>query len=391
MVTAECERAIEDAAKYGFAFLKFISPNDVGLTGGHQYGYYLPKDDRVRPVFTPQPPTKGENHTHPIKILWQNGRLTDSNVKWYGRGTRREYRITGFGRDFQFISHLAVGDLLVLIPEENQKRFHGYVLDQEDDIDEITAQLGASPTRSWFVYQRDVVALESEDDCIEKGFKKFIVGLTAFPPVERFSAHTLALLQECVKDFHRLSADVGILRSVDAEFDLFRAVERQVCGPLLVRAFTEIDDFIATAQTILQRRKSRAGKSLENHVEHFLKAANIPHEMQPTIQGEPDCVIPSTAAYNDVNYPSDRLFILGVKRTCRDRWRQVVNEGKRIESKHIFTLEKGISGKQLTEMRDSGVTLVVPEPLHRQFPPDERKHVVMSFEGFIDGVKARLA
>jgi len=37
-----CERAIEDATTYGKAVLKFISANDVGLTGGHQYGYYLP-------------------------------------------------------------------------------------------------------------------------------------------------------------------------------------------------------------------------------------------------------------------------------------------------------------------------------------------------------------
>ncbi len=64
-----CERAIESATRYGNALLKFISPNDVGLTGGHQYGFYLPKS--VYEMFTPQPPQKGVVTKHEIKIEWQ--------------------------------------------------------------------------------------------------------------------------------------------------------------------------------------------------------------------------------------------------------------------------------------------------------------------------------
>jgi len=43
MTSPFAERAIAEALRYGKAILKFISPNDVGLTGGHQCGYYLPK------------------------------------------------------------------------------------------------------------------------------------------------------------------------------------------------------------------------------------------------------------------------------------------------------------------------------------------------------------
>jgi type II restriction enzyme len=391
MPSPECERAIEDALSFGAALMRNISPNDVGLTGGHQYGYYLPKDETVWPLFTPQAPEKGKNHTHPIEVLWQNGRVTNSNIKWYGTGTRSEYRLTGFGKDFPFISPLVVGDLLVLIPEEQQKRFRGYVLDNEEDIDEITMQLGASPARRWSLFRRDVVDLETEEECIEKRFRDFAAGLTVFPAVDIFTNATMMALVECLGQFGKMSPDDAILRSVDAEFQLFRRVERQVCSPVLVRVFADIEDFIATAQTILQRRKSRAGRSLENHVEYFLKAMGIPHEMQPDIEGEPDCVIPSVEAYRDQSYPDDKLIILGVKRTCRDRWRQVLNEGKRIKSKHLFTLEQGISGKQLTEMQTSGVTLVVPRDFHKQYPPKERADVVITFDGFIADVKARLA
>src|SRR5204863_5867468 len=94
MSSPACEQAIIDAQKVGRALLKFISPNDVGLTGGHQKGYYLPK--AVWKVFTPFPPTKGVNNDHPVEAIWQDGRVTKSTVKWYGTGTRSEYRLTGF-------------------------------------------------------------------------------------------------------------------------------------------------------------------------------------------------------------------------------------------------------------------------------------------------------
>src|SRR5262249_37779338 len=156
----------------------------------------------------------------------------------------------GFGKDFPFISHLVVGDLLVLIPEEPQKRFRGYVIDNETDIDELTLQLGANPARRWSLYQRDVTHIETEEECIEKRFHDFADTLNSFPAVDAFTQHTLKSLAECLKDFAKMSPDDAILRSVDAEFQLFRRVERKVCSPLLVRAFADVDDFIATAQTI---------------------------------------------------------------------------------------------------------------------------------------------
>ena len=64
--------------KYRAAILKFISANDVGLTGGHQYGYYLPLE--VWYLFSPNPPEKGINRDHPVQVTWQDGRTTNSTV-----------------------------------------------------------------------------------------------------------------------------------------------------------------------------------------------------------------------------------------------------------------------------------------------------------------------
>ena len=124
------ERAVIDALDHGNALLKFISPNDTGLTGGHQCGYYLPRS--VWRTFSPHAPEKGKNYEHLVDILWQDGQRTESCIKWYGVGTRSEYRMTRFGRDFPFLTPDNVGNLLVLI-RTGKSSFHGYVLDKAED------------------------------------------------------------------------------------------------------------------------------------------------------------------------------------------------------------------------------------------------------------------
>ena len=56
--------------------------------------------------------------------------------------------------------------------------------------------------------------------------------------------------------------------------------------------------------------------------------------------------------------------MLGVKSTCKDRWRQVLAEAARIQPKHLLTLETSISNNQTDEMRANQLQLVVPESLH---------------------------
>jgi len=140
----------------------------------------------------------------------------------------------------------------------------------------------------------------------------------------------------------------------------------------------------------MNRRKSRAGRSLENHMEYILKKSDIPHVIRPKLDGEPDIVIPSAEAYNDPNYPANKLVVVGVKTTCKDRWRQVVHEAKRVTEKHILTIQQGISSKQLTQMHDSHVTLIVPTRLHKQYPKGSPM-TILDVKGFVKEVKQRLA
>ena len=380
--------AIENATRCGNALLKFISPNDAGLTGSHQCGFYLPKD--VYEMFTPYPPEKGRLDKHPVTIVWQGERVTDSVVTWYGQKTRSEYRLTKFGRDFPFLAPDTVGNLLVLIPE-TETRFLAYVLDLDEDIEEIQAALGVDVVESWSIYQNGAPQIETEGECIDRLFRRFAEIFDAFPTGAEFSEKAREALHECIEEFADLSADEKLLGSMNAEYRLFQMAERRICQPEIVRVFKNVDDFLNTASSIMNRRKSRAGRSLENHVEYLLKDAGIPHDMRPAgIDGKPDVVIPSAEAYFDRTYPADKLFIVGIKTTCKDRWRQVLNEGRRVSEKHILTLQPGISSNQLVEMHTAGVILVVPARLHRQYPR-ERNITLLTVEQFIDSVHAKLA
>jgi Restriction endonuclease EcoRII, N-terminal len=84
LISPYCDRVIEDALKYGNALLKFISRNNVGLTGSHECGFYLPKI--VHGLFTPHSPKKGSNSKHNLAVTWQDGRVTESVITWYGTG-----------------------------------------------------------------------------------------------------------------------------------------------------------------------------------------------------------------------------------------------------------------------------------------------------------------
>jgi hypothetical protein len=147
----------------------------------------------------------------------------------------------------------------------------------------------------------------------------------------------------------------------------------------------QVSDFLAYVG------KARAGRSFENHVEYLLKEAGIPHKMRPSLgaDGEPDIVIPDEKAYFDPNWPEKKLFIVGLKTTCKDRWRQVLDEGRRVRTKHILTLQQGISSAQLQKMRTAKVTLVVPQPLHSKFPKAHQADL-LNVENFIQTVRQRL-
>lgn len=393
--SALAERAVELAQEAGKALLKFISPNDLGITGSHQCGYYLPK--AVWQHFTTQAPVDGVNHTHEVTIVWPDGRETESCVKWYGKGTRSEYRITRFGRDFPYLISDMVGDLLVLIPH-SLTRFSAFTFDLEEDIESIQAALGIEVVKawnqrvSWGFYDRDESKEEeTEDECLERRFREFAKAVSTMPTGQAFSDATVNALRECMSGFEAFPPDRALVNLFETEYRLFRLIERQVWTPEITRLFSDVDDFITTAKRILNSRASRAGRSFENHASFVFAREGVPHDMRVArVKGVPDVLIPGFSAYSDPSFPVEKLFAVGLKTSCKDRWRQVLNEASRVETKYLLTLQEGVSSNQIDEMVSNNVVLVVPKDRHSRYPKEKRS-AILSVEQFLARVKETLS
>jgi hypothetical protein len=187
----------------------------------------------------------------------------------------------------------------------------------------------------------------------------------------------------------RESPDEAILGWMDREEALFRTLERHLISTRLAAGFgTDVDSFLGYSLSVQNRRKARAGFALENHVRAALEAAELRFDQCATTENRsrPDFLFPGGAEYRDPRFPSESLFMLGVKSTCKDRWRQVLTEADRIPRKHLLTLETGISSSQMGEMHSRALKLVVPLGLHAAFAPD-RRDSLMSLRGFIELVQ----
>jgi hypothetical protein len=127
-------------------------------------------------------------------------------------------------------------------------------------------------------------------------------------------------------------------------------------------------------------------------VEEIFGAYGIRYERAAVTEGKskPDFLFPGAGAYRDPEFDAGRLTMLGVKSTCKDRWRQVLAEAKRIETKHLLTLETAISRDQTREMRENCVQLVVPKKLHATYLAGQAAELLNLAE-FIGVVRERAA
>jgi type II restriction enzyme len=160
-------------------------------------------------------------------------------------------------------------------------------------------------------------------------------------------------------------------------------------GERIQTPFESVEQLVECANTILNRRKSRAGKSLEHHLSEVFTRFQLRYQTQVVTEEnkKPDFIFPNIQSYQNHLFDNSRLFFLASKTTCKDRWRQILNEADRIGIKHLFTLQQGISRNQLSEMYSAGVRLVVPKPYITSFPEDYRERL-LSLNDFVRLVKS---
>lgn len=370
------------------AWCRFITGNDTGTTGSHQAGFYIPKCAST--LLFDEPGRKGENKEKTVKIKWQDDFVTESCMKYYGKGTRNEYRITRFGRGFPFLHDDNVGDLLV-IAKLTEEDYVGYVLSSDVDIDDFLATFNLSPNETNQLI--DVDGIVKPDVRISQFIQDFVNLYKAFPETRQMALGA----RECYNKAYDITdlsfkkiPDEILLSWIETEYSLFKFMEEKIYADVISKPFNNVDSFVQMANEVLNRRKSRAGKSLEHHLSEIFVRNELIFEEQAITEDKkkPDFLFPNAECYHNLQFPTEDLVVLGAKTTCKDRWRQVLTEADRVEEKYLFTLQQAISKNQLKEMHDSNLKLVVPRKYIDSFPKEYQPEIC-DLSGFINMVKAK--
>ena len=385
-------------------FVKRLSGNDTLANGAHQAGPYIPKEFLFR-IFPMINRTDEKNPDHwfeltvdsdmdarQVRVIYYNSKRHEGK-----RNGRDETRLTNFGGGASaLLDPESTGALTIFaFPLDNAgaaRSCHVWVCRHATEEDIAEERFGPVEPGRFVMWSPEQPGLfppyaVRRASCWLEPAEIPGEWLARFPTGADIVRKTVELRPE-----QGITPDKRLLRRRECEFEIFRSVEEAIELPAIHAGFSTLDEFVSRAQTVLQRRKARSGRSLELHTreilieERFREGADFQHGPQSEPGKRPDFLFPSQAAYRDPSFPAARLRMLATKTTCRDRWRQVINEADRIPVKHLLTLQEGVSEAQFREMTQANVQLVVPEPLIAKFPSSIRADI-QTLESFLGDLR----
>ncbi|MCD7786566.1 MAG: type II restriction endonuclease [Oscillospiraceae bacterium] len=368
-------KAVDAVLNGTSAYCKFLSANDSGETGGHQSGILISKTAKDM-LYTEQE----MNENHILKksgsVKWQDDFITPCTFTWYE--SKGELRITGFGRNFPFRHPDYTGALFVMV-KDGDEYYQGFIFNTDETIQEFLDSFGLTPAET----NRPIEINNVDPEIRERSaIDAFISELGGEFPSSYEMSRAARMIQYDVYLNRALvvsNPDSILLRWTEEEYRLFRAIEHSKYGDIVANGFQSVDDFVVLANQVLNRRKSRAGKSLEHHLSAIFDENSIQYTAQAVTEGnkKPDFLFPSEESYHDMTFSIDKLCTLAAKTTCKDRWRQILNEANRLrdENKYLCTMQQGISAPQMDEMQAEKVILVVPKDYITAYPRDRRDRI----------------
>ncbi|MDU8458041.1 type II restriction endonuclease [Pseudomonas syringae group sp. J254-4] len=390
------EKSTGDWYIYG----KRLSGNDTGLTGGKQVGIYIHKPVAI--IAFPSIDTKlVKNPRYAVRAKISSHSFPEQglhviyyNDKFFG-GSRNESRITKWNTDFKgspVQDPENTGALILFafhMPSEKQDADFVDVwlcngLDEERFLEDL---MGEIVPGGWMAERGDRLFSDfSAGFAVAPSAVAIPESWTdSFPSGEEIISHLLKSFK-----WNGDTPDALIVERRKKEYSLFRQVEELHTLHHVKKGFRSVDEFMQMANSVSNRRKSRSGRSLEIHLVHLFRQFGLldfSNQCQTEVKKRPDFIFPSCTAYHDENFPSSNLRMLAVKTTCKDRWRQVLNEASRVSRIHLFTLQEGVSVNQFSEMVSEGVSLVVPKTLHTKYPEALRCHL-LTLGDFINEMRA---
>ncbi len=391
-------------------YVKRLAANDTLASGGHQAGPYFPKEFLfdVFPELN-KPAFKNPDIRFPLYIDSHISNLSDRDIRavWYNNklhgGTRNETRLTGFGgQNSALLDPDSTGALVVFafiqIQGGRTSECHVWVCDDEVQSDLFEERLGPVEPGQYIVWKPGILSAQTDlfatgpvphGSCWLTREQMPDNWLVKFPTGREIIEKTIGLRPPTA-----MTPDERLIRRRDCEFEIFRSVEQEFYGDKISKGFQNMESFVSLANTILQSRKSRSGKSLEYHTIEILKEEcfiqDVHFVWNVNIDGKrPDFLFPTVEAYRDHSFDTTSLRMLAAKTTCKDRWRQIRNEvdRDRIPTLHLLTLQEGVSENQFNEMLDEGIQLVVPTKLHKSYPKEIRE-LLWSLEDFLTDIRS---
>jgi hypothetical protein len=260
---------------------------------------------------------------------------------------------------------------------------HGFSVREELETEQDRIQFASS----FILEQIGIVVETTEENYLDTMLKNFG---NKFPTTRDFSTYA----RSTVTDVNAADdPDAALMAWMEREEILFRTLEKHLLADRLSEGFAgNVDGFLEFSLSVQNRRKSRVGRALENHLEVIFSENKIRYDRAALTEGKsrPDFLFPGGREYHDAAFDPVRLTMLGVKSTCKDRWRQVLAEASRIERKHLLTLEAAISRFQTDEMQANHLQLVVPRTLHSTYTK-EQATVLLDVAAFTMIVKQKQA
>lgn len=341
------------------------------------------------------------------EFLAEDGQLTwyDSRARNSGGANRSEYRC--YYKSNSVTQKASEGDLLVLallsdrtllaliakqgttIESQVEWLFDtgdlekpGFVVRNEGELDRDRVEFASRR----ILESLGIEVVVQEESYLEEMLRQFNGGL---PATTVFSAYARSTL----KDVHvQDDPDAALMAWMEREESLFRAFEKHLIADRLKQGFDgDVDSFISYSLSVQNRRKSRVGLALENHLEQVFKDSGVRYARAVLTErkSKPDFIFPGQAEYHDAGFDAQKLLMLGVKSTCKDRWRQVLSEAERVQKKHLLTLEAAISVNQTDEMQAHQLQLVLPSGLHETYAESQRPWL-MNVSDFVGLAKGKL-
>jgi hypothetical protein len=145
---------------------------------------------------------------------------------------------------------------------------------------------------------------------------------------------------------------------------------------VLGKYFESLDRFFLG---LTNGRRPRAGKAFEFFIRQAFEKLGYPFSRCPLINGQPDFLLPSAEHFKK---NAMDCIIFTVKRTLRERWRQIVTEGTRGLGFFLATIDEKIAERDLKDMLAARINLVVPARIKTLRPDYERAVNVITFEDF---------